>query len=193
MTALSFETIAFAVGEDGIGKLALNRPERMNSFTRQMAREIRTVWNLVRDDPAVRVVVLHGAEGRAFCTGVDVAELWPFPEGRPFDMDDPGEWLGPKSNKCWKPVIAAVHGLAAGGAFYFLNESDIIICSEDAQFFDPHVSFGLVAAVARPSQKPPMGWPNAFAPAAVVTVSPKRPSSPRSHTSSSELGCSERE
>jgi enoyl-CoA hydratase/carnithine racemase len=37
--------------------------------------------------------------------------------------------------------------MAAGGAFYFINEADIVICSEDAQFFDPHVNFGLVAAV----------------------------------------------
>src|SRR3546814_13078329 len=48
---------------------------------------------------------------------------------------------------CWKPVIAAVHGMAAGGAFYWLNESDIIICSEDATFFDPHVTYGMTAAM----------------------------------------------
>src|SRR3546814_10280671 len=48
---------------------------------------------------------------------------------------------------CWKPVIAAVHGMAAGGAFYWLNESDIIICSEDATFFDPHVTYGMTSAL----------------------------------------------
>jgi enoyl-CoA hydratase/carnithine racemase len=62
-------------------------------------------------------------------------------------MRDPGEWLGPKQNKCWKPVVAAVHGLCAGGAFYWINECDIVICSEDAQFFDPHVTYGKVAAI----------------------------------------------
>ena len=44
-------------------------------------------------------------------------------------------------------MIAAVHGMAAGGALYFLNECDIIICSDDATFFDPHVNFGMVAAL----------------------------------------------
>jgi enoyl-CoA hydratase/carnithine racemase len=73
--------------------------------------------------------------------------MWPQPQQQPFDHEDPGEYLGPKSNKLWKPVIAAVHGLAAGGAFYFFNECDIIICSEEAQFFDPHVTFGMVSAV----------------------------------------------
>jgi enoyl-CoA hydratase/carnithine racemase len=62
-------------------------------------------------------------------------------------MTDPGDSFGPRANKVWKPVITAVHGLCCAGAFYWLNESDIIICSEDAQFFDPHVSYGLVCAV----------------------------------------------
>jgi enoyl-CoA hydratase/carnithine racemase len=47
----------------------------------------------------------------------------------------------------WKPVIVAVHGLCAGGAQYFLNEADLIICSDDAQFFDPHANVGIVSAL----------------------------------------------
>jgi enoyl-CoA hydratase/carnithine racemase len=133
--------------ESGVATVTLNRPEKMNSFTLTMARELRQAWETVRDDQSIRAVVLRGADGRAFCTGVDVQELWPWPSDRPFDFVDPGAWLGPKSNRCWKPVICAVHGLAAGGAFYFLNECDIVICSEEAQFFDPHVTFGMVTAV----------------------------------------------
>jgi enoyl-CoA hydratase/carnithine racemase len=64
-----------------------------------------------------------------------------------FAQVDPGEYLGPKQNRLWKPVITAVHGMCAGGAFYWLNESDIIICSQDAEFFDPHVTYGMVAAL----------------------------------------------
>ena len=78
----------------------------------------------------------------------------PAPGDRPVvDLDDiwgcadPGEMLGPKAQNCWKPMIAAVHGMAAGGAFYWLNEADIIIASEDATFFDPHVTYGLTSAV----------------------------------------------
>jgi len=64
-----------------------------------------------------------------------------------FSQVDPGEYLGPKSNRLWKPVVTAVHGMCAGGAFYWINESDIVICSEDATFFDPHVTYGMVAAL----------------------------------------------
>jgi enoyl-CoA hydratase/carnithine racemase len=60
---------------------------------------------------------------------------------------DPGEYLGPRANKLWKPVVTAVHGMACGGAFYWINESDIVICSDDATFFDPHVTYGLTAAL----------------------------------------------
>lgn len=143
---MQLETILLETDEYGVATVTLNRPDRMNAFTMQMAQELRTVWRALRENDEVRAVVLRAAEGRAFCTGVDVEELWPQPVERPYDFEDPGEFLGPKSNKLWKPVITAVHGLAAGGAFYFLNESDIVICSDDAQFFDPHVTFGMVSA-----------------------------------------------
>ena len=65
----------------------------------------------------------------------------------PWFQVDPGAYLGPRANKMWKPVITAVHGMACGGAFYWLNESDIIICSEEATFFDPHVTYGMTAAL----------------------------------------------
>jgi enoyl-CoA hydratase/carnithine racemase len=46
----------------------------------------------------------------------------------------------------WKPVVAAVNGMACGGAFYMLGESDIIVAAEHATFFDPHVTYGMCAA-----------------------------------------------
>ena len=63
----------------------------------------------------------------------------------PFMFDDPGDNLGPKSNDLWKPVIAAVNGMACGGAFYMLGEVEFIIAADHATFFDPHVSYGMTA------------------------------------------------
>lgn len=144
----NLQTLLFEA-TDGVATITLNRPDRLNAFNRQMVMEFRQLWQKIRHDPEIRVVVLRGAPGRAFCTGVDVREGWRAPgeEAAPFDQDDPGEWLGPKSNKVWKPLVVAVHGMAAGGAFYFLNEADIVICSEDATFFDPHLKFGKISAV----------------------------------------------
>jgi len=134
---------------DGVATITLNRPDKLNCFNRAMVLEFRELWGKLRTDPAVRVLVLRAAPGRAFCSGVDVKEGWRAAgeDGSPFDQDDPGEWLGPKSNKVWKPLIVAVHGMAAGGAFYWLNEADIVICSDDATFFDPHLKFGKISAV----------------------------------------------
>jgi enoyl-CoA hydratase/carnithine racemase len=64
----------------------------------------------------------------------------------PFMFDDPGENLGPKTNDLWKPVIAAVNGIACGGAFYMLGEVDFIIAAENATFFDPHLTFNMAAS-----------------------------------------------
>ena len=64
-----------------------------------------------------------------------------------FDQEDPGVHLGPKAHKVWKPVIAALHGLVAGGAMYFVNECDFAICSESTLFFDPHANAGVVSAL----------------------------------------------
>lgn len=145
---MSYSTLLVDIA-DGVATITLNRPEKLNCFNRAMVLEFRQLWSQLRADARVRVCVLRAAPGRAFCSGVDVKEGWRAAgeEDAPFDQDDPGEWLGPKSNKLWKPLIVAVHGMAAGGAFYWLNEADIVICSEDATFFDPHLKFGKISAV----------------------------------------------
>ena len=90
--------------------------------------------------------MLRAAGDRAFCAGLDTKK----PYGQPDDIwnhEDPGELLSPKWQQVWKPVVCAVQGICTAGAFYFLNESDIVICSPEATFFDSHVTFGLVSAL----------------------------------------------
>ena len=89
--------------------------------------------------------MLVGEGDRAFCTGIDRGDVIPQPSG-PWMMDDPGLSIGPKTADCWKPVVAAVNGMACGGAFYLLGEVETIIAAEHATFFDPHVTYGMTAA-----------------------------------------------
>ncbi len=151
-----YETI-LVTKDDGIAWVSLNRPAVRNAINQKMQDEIHSVWHDFRYDDDVRCIVLT-AEGEAFCTGIDRGEAisddnnaamaagnYPgYPT--PWMYDDPGRDLGPKTCDLWKPVIAAVHGMACGGAFYMLGETEFIIASDDATFFDPHVTYGMTAA-----------------------------------------------
>jgi E-phenylitaconyl-CoA hydratase len=143
------ETILFEVGDDRVATITLNRPEALNSFTARMAEEMTWAWRTVRDDDGIHSVVLRAAGERAFSTGIDIkADASWVLSSNVWNSVDPGAALSPKQHhKVWKPVVAAVHGLCAGGGQYFINEADIVICSEDAAFFDPHMNGGITSAL----------------------------------------------
>ena len=131
---------------DHVATITLNRPDRLNAFNRTMCEEMAAAWRIVKHDTAIHAVVLRAAGDRAFSAGLDVTT----PYGQPHNVwnhEDPGELLSPKWQKMWKPVVCAVHGMCTAGAFYFVNEADVVICSSDATFFDSHVSAGLVSAL----------------------------------------------
>ncbi len=129
---------------DGVATVTLNRPEVYNAFNPTMVEELASVWRWAKTADDVRALVLTGAGEKAFCTGIDRTDV-EFAYDV-FTYEDPGKMLGPKSQGLWKPVIAAVNGMACGGAFYFLGEADVILAAEHATFFDPHVTYGMVAA-----------------------------------------------
>ena len=131
--------------EKGVGVVTLDRPERLNALDLGTVRELVEVWREFRFDDSVRAVVLTGAGRRAFCTGIDRDTVVPQPNS-PYSLDDPLLRVGPKSNDLWKPVVAAVHGMACGGAFYLLAECDFLVADPSAEFFDPHTSYGMVCA-----------------------------------------------
>ncbi len=142
---MDYETIICELSGH-VATVTLNRPDKLNAFNQRMCDEFEHLWNAVRLDDNVHVVVLQANGDRAFCTGVDVREGLDFP-ANVWSRSDPGVQLGPKHNKVWKPLVTALHGMVAGGALYWVNESDIVICSDDATFFDPHVSYGMTAAL----------------------------------------------
>ena len=139
-----FETVTYSE-VNGVAWITLNRPEVLNAFNQTMMDEMRSIWEGLRNSTTVRCVVLTGAGERAFCTGVDRAifgDSSGFNSKKAF-YDDFSRSLGPRSNEMWIPVIAAVQGMACGGAFYMLGEVDFIIAADNATFFDPHVTTGI--------------------------------------------------
>ncbi|MFF4213339.1 enoyl-CoA hydratase/isomerase family protein [Streptomyces sp. NPDC001796] len=131
--------------DTGVAVVTLDRPGRLNAVDLATAGELAACWRAFRYDDSVRAVVLTGAGERAFCTGLDRDADVPQP-GSPYMLDDPLLRIGPKANDLWKPVIAAVCGMACGGAFYLLGESEFVVADETASFFDPHTAYGMVSA-----------------------------------------------
>ncbi len=143
----AFTTIRYEVDpHTRVATITLDRPARLNAFNRTMCEEMKDAWHAVKTDERVHAVVLRAEGDRAFSAGLDVTEAF----GQPDDIwnhEDPGEYLSPKWQQVWKPVVCAVHGMCTAGALYFVNEADVVICSDDATFFDSHVTFGLVSAI----------------------------------------------
>jgi len=149
---MSFATIRYEK-EERVATITLDRPERHNAFNVAMAQELRRAWEEVKKDPEVVTVIVTGAGERAFCTGMDVADVadgsareeaarMEREEGRPFY-----HFLTALQNRCWKPVITAVNGMVCGGGLHFIADSDLILAAEHATFFDTHVKVGLVAGL----------------------------------------------
>jgi enoyl-CoA hydratase/carnithine racemase len=149
---MDFETLLYEE-KDGVAWVTLNRPDVHNAFNIAMQAELRALWLGLRGNDDVRCVVLTGSGEKAFCTGIDRTEtmggdrkVTGSPGKSPFMFDDPGTNICPKTNDCWVPVVAAVNGMACGGAFYLLGEADVIIAAEGATFFDPHVTYGMTSS-----------------------------------------------
>ena len=132
-----------------VGWLIFNRPDQLNAMNNQMRDELADAWKELDGDPDVRVIV-HTGEGRAFQTGVDVAEIASDGVGMGRYRQSVEDWdlhFTAWHQEVWKPVITAVNGICAGGAFHWIADADIVIAASDAQFFDPHVSIGQVVAI----------------------------------------------
>lgn len=132
-----------------VGWLINNRPDRLNAMNARMRDELADAWMQLDTDAEVRVIV-HTGEGRAFQTGVDVAEIASDGVGMERyrrSVEDFDLHFTAWHQEVWKPVITAVNGVCAGGGFHWVADADIVICASDAEFFDPHVSVGQVVSI----------------------------------------------
>jgi enoyl-CoA hydratase/carnithine racemase len=147
---MHFNTLIYSV-EDGVLTLTLNRPEKLNSFTVEMANELIAAINHASEDDTVQAIVVTGA-GKAFCAGMDLSS-----EGNVFGLDetltpslqDMRERLDEKEIEqgvrdtggqvtlamydCKKPLIAAINGAAVGIGATMTCAMDIRIASESAK------------------------------------------------------------
>jgi len=130
------------VGDDFVAEITLNRPEKLNTVNLALATELQNTLNELELDKDVRVIILKGA-GKAFCTGIDVKEL--------FAQTIVGRrtWLElvekpvVEISRMSKPVIAQVHGVAAAIGAGLVASADLCIASEDARIGLTAINVGL--------------------------------------------------
>jgi enoyl-CoA hydratase/carnithine racemase len=131
-----------------VGWLVFDRPEVGNAMDAAMLTALEGAWAELDADPDVRVIVNTG-EGDAFQTGLDVAQLSRDRQAlREQSRRTRDATLRLTAWHCgvWKPVVAAVNGVCAGGGLHFVADADVVIASTEATFLDPHVSIGQVSA-----------------------------------------------
>jgi enoyl-CoA hydratase/carnithine racemase len=147
---MTYETILYEVAER-TAFITFNRPERLNAVNLTMSTELRDAYERAESDDSVWTIAVTGT-GRAFCSGADV-------EGVPDDGRVPHhgrylshfrEWDAPQEatppfRSMAKPIIVGVNGICCGAGMDLVTTGDITIASDRAQFFDPHVSIGLVS------------------------------------------------
>jgi len=128
--------------ENKIGKILIDRPEKMNSITVAMRREIGERLLEFSKNPDIRVIIIKGLGGKAFSSGGDVSE---FLSLTPDTLMDWGEDIS-TSERIWKPVIAAIDGYTFGAGFELALSCDIRIATPRSEFALPEIRLGMVPA-----------------------------------------------
>jgi len=128
--------------EGRIAIFTINRPEALNAMNMEANRELHDAMEDFRDDPELWVGIITGTGEKAFCAGADIKDTLPFTKehrGRP--------WAFPtmpyRGLDLWKPLIAAINGVALGGGLEIALICDIRVASENARFGTPEVRLGL--------------------------------------------------
>jgi len=128
------------------GKIAIftiNRPEAMNAMNMEGIRELNEAMADFRDDPELWVGIITGAGERAFCGGADIKDTLVFMQKHRHD-----QWAFPptimRGFELWKPLIAAINGMALGGGLEIALACDIRIASETARLGTPEVNLSLI-------------------------------------------------
>lgn len=141
---MSYETIDLTV-RDGVAHVTLNRPEAANSINVELARDLMYAALACDEDQSVRAVVLAGA-GRMFCGGGDLKTFAGKGAGLPHYLKEVTTYLHAAASRLTRmnaPVIAAVHGSAAGAGMSLACAADIVLAAEGAKFTMAYTRAGL--------------------------------------------------
>ncbi|MCL9759995.1 enoyl-CoA hydratase/isomerase family protein [Frankia sp. AiPa1] len=136
---------------DRVATITFDRPKQLNALSPSMINELRQAYTDAEADENVWILLVTG-NGRAFCAGADVSEIpgtgkvvSETPYLSTYDQWEAPQEGTPPFRSMTKPVLVAVNGLCCGAGLDLVTTGDIVIASDRAEFFDPHVSIGLVS------------------------------------------------
>ncbi len=139
---MNYTKILFTIAE-GVATISLNRPDKLNSFDREMALETIDALDKAKADANVRAVLLTG-EGRAFCAGQDLAEA--IAPGTKIEEIISTQYnpIVRRIRNLGKPVVCAVNGVAAGAGANIAYACDLTLAAESANFIQSFINIGLI-------------------------------------------------
>jgi enoyl-CoA hydratase len=129
---------------DGIALVVVNRPDKLNALNGAVIDALLAAFGRLRDDPAVRAVILTGAGEKAFVAGADIAELASLGPEAARANSEKGQGLTRLIETLGKPVIAAINGFALGGGCELALACTVRLAAEGARIGTPEVKLGLI-------------------------------------------------
>jgi 3-hydroxypropionyl-coenzyme A dehydratase len=128
--------------KDGVVKLILNRPDKLNAINPTMLQELGAILSNLIEDDSVKVLVVTGA-GRAFCAGADVNEFTKLTPSSALKFSRNGKEIMRSIENFPVPTVAAINGYALGGGLELALSCDIRIASSAAQLGLPEINLGI--------------------------------------------------
>lgn len=139
---MAYQALTVEITEEGIGQIALNRPEQLNAFNTTMATELAQALTDMDADPQVRVIIIKGM-GKVFSAGIDITEFWDKTASQYRGWVELMEKSVHLMMSMGKPIIAQVHGVAAANGAGVVAASDLAVCAEDARIGFTAINVGL--------------------------------------------------
>ncbi|HBT48373.1 MAG: Enoyl-CoA hydratase/carnithine racemase [Caldanaerobacter subterraneus] len=130
--------------EEGIATIKISRPKALNALNTETLEELENVLEVLQNDEGVKVIVITGAEEKAFVAGADISEMKDMSVFEAKKFAELGQKVFRKIELMKKPVIAAVNGYALGGGCELALACDIRIASRNAKFGQPEVGLGII-------------------------------------------------
>ena len=140
---MNYKTLLLDV-KDHVAVITINRPDKLNALNAQTINDLDTVFDALKNDNDIYVIIITGSGEKAFVAGADISELNKLDVMSAKVFSERGQAVFNKIENSDKPVIAAVNGFALGGGCELALACHIRLAGENAKFGQPEVNLGII-------------------------------------------------